>query len=62
MTATSELLLRDDELVDRDGIHHRRGDETVSDYRRRWEDEAAEDHVRSAIAAGETEASSTMRR
>ena len=54
MTATSELLLRDDELVVRDGIHHRRGDETVSDYRRRWEDEAAEDHVRSAIAAGET--------
>ena len=54
MTAASELLLRDDELVVRDGIHHRRGDETVSDYRRRWEDEATQDHVRSAIAAGET--------
>jgi SAM-dependent methyltransferase len=26
----------------------------VSEYRRRWEDEAAEDHVRSAIAAGKT--------
>ena len=26
----------------------------MSDYRRRWEDEAAEDHVRSAIASGET--------
>ena len=53
MTATSDRLLSGDELVVRDGIHHRRA-ETVSDYRRRWEDEATEDHVRSAIAAGET--------
>jgi SAM-dependent methyltransferase len=54
VTATSDRLLSDDELVVRAGIHHRRGDEEISDYRRRWEDEAAEDHVRSAIAAGET--------
>ncbi len=44
--------LRRDELVDHDGILHRQGDDGASDYRRRWEDEAAEDHVRSAIAGG----------
>ena len=47
-------LLRLRELVERDGIYHRPEDEN-SEYRRRWEDEAAEDHVRSAIAVGETE-------
>ena len=56
MSATSERapLLNEDELVLRDGIYHRAGEEPMSDYRRRWEDEAAEDHVRSAIASGET--------
>lgn len=56
MTAISDRpwLLRDEELVVRDGVHHRVGDDEVSDYRRRWEDEAEEDHVRSAIAAGAT--------
>jgi arsenite methyltransferase len=44
--------LRLDELVDHDGILHRQGDAGTSEYRRRWEDEAAEDHVRSAIAGG----------
>jgi len=48
----SPLRLR--ELVEREGIYHRPEDES-SEYRRRWEDEAAEDHVRSAIAVGETE-------
>ena len=56
MTAISDRpwLLRDGELVVRNGVYHRAGDEQVSDYRRRWEDEAEEDHVRSAIAAGAT--------
>jgi arsenite methyltransferase len=48
-------LLRDEELVVRNGVYHRTGEEQVSDYRRRWEEEAEEDHVRSAIAAGTTE-------
>lgn len=52
MSAVAELL-RERELVEQDGIYHRTG-EAESDYRRRWEDEAEEDHVRSAIAAGET--------
>lgn len=42
--------LRLDELVERDGILHRAGSADLSDYRHRWEDEAAEDHVRAAIA------------
>ena len=46
--------LRAQELVQQDGIYHRTGEGESSDYRRRWEDEAAEDHVRSAIAAGQT--------
>jgi len=46
-------VLRRSELVEQDGIF-RRADEAESDYRRRWETEAAEDHVRSAIAGGET--------
>ena len=56
MTAISDRpwLLRDGELVVRNGVYHRAGDEQVSEYRRRWEDEAEEDHVRSAIAAGAT--------
>lgn len=56
MTSISDRpwLLRDEELVVRDGLYHRAGEEHVSDYRRRWEDEAGEDHVRSAIAAGAT--------
>jgi SAM-dependent methyltransferase len=52
VTVVAELL-RERELVERDGIYHRAG-EAESDYRRRWEDEAEEDHVRSAIAAGTT--------
>jgi SAM-dependent methyltransferase len=57
MSAVSDgtRLLRRDELVERDGIYHRAGESEVSEYRQRWEDEAEEDHVRSAIAAGETE-------
>ncbi|MGH3070811.1 MAG: class I SAM-dependent methyltransferase [Gaiellaceae bacterium] len=56
MTAISDPpgLLRDEELVVRGGVHHRAGEDEISDYRRRWEDEAEEDHVRSAIADGET--------
>ena len=46
--------LRAQELVERDGIYHRADEHALSDYRRRWEDEAAEDHVRSAIATGTT--------
>ena len=49
-----EGLLRRRELVARDGIYHRADEHDHSDYRRRWEDEAAEDHVRSAIATGTT--------
>jgi arsenite methyltransferase len=45
-------ILRRDELVDVDGILHRADVAGISDYRRRWEDEAAEDHIRSAIADG----------
>jgi SAM-dependent methyltransferase len=48
-------VLRQGELVERDGIYHRKDESELSDYRRRWEDEAAEDHVRSAIAGGDTE-------
>jgi arsenite methyltransferase len=47
-------VLRDQELVERNGIYHRVDEGDSSDYRRRWEDEAAEDHVRSAIAGGQT--------
>ena len=43
-------ILRRDELVENDGILHRADAAGISDYRRRWEDEAAEDHIRSAIA------------
>ena len=53
MSVLDERLFRDRELVLRDGIYHR-STEDSSSYRQRWEDEAAEDHVRSAIAAGET--------
>ena len=45
-------ILRRDELVEHDGILHHADDAGISDYRRRWEDEAAEDHIRSAIAGG----------
>lgn len=47
-------ILRRGELVDRDGILHRSDATGISDYRRRWEDEAAEDHIRSAIAGGQS--------
>ncbi len=47
-------LLRRDELVEREGIYHRADEGGQSNYRRRWEQEAAEDHVRSAIAGGHT--------
>lgn len=43
-------VLRWSELVERDGIIHRVGANDDSEYRRRWEDEAAENHIRSAIA------------
>ena len=50
-----EGVLRRDELVERGGIFHRTDADEHSDYRQRWEGEAAEDHVRSAIATGQTE-------
>jgi arsenite methyltransferase len=53
-TSNRTSLLNEQVLVVEDGIYRRRGEEPISDYRRRWEDEAAEDHVRSAIAAGES--------
>ena len=43
-------VLRRGELVEREGILHRADATDASDYRRRWEDEAADDHIRSAIA------------
>lgn len=43
-------VLRRDELVARDGILQRADDDAGSEYRRRWEGEAAEDPIRSAIA------------
>jgi len=46
--------LREHELVERDGLLYAAAGDEVSPYRRRWEDEAAEDHVRSAIAGGTT--------
>jgi SAM-dependent methyltransferase len=46
--------LREHELVERDGLLYAAAGGEVSPYRRRWEDEAAEDHVRSAIAGGTT--------
>ena len=48
----SVTLLRRGELVENDGILHRADAAGISEYRRRWEDEAAEDHIRSAIAGG----------
>jgi arsenite methyltransferase len=47
--------LREHELVERDGLLYAAAGGEVSPYRRRWEDEATEDHVRSAIAGGATE-------
>ena len=47
-------VLREQELVERNGIYHRAGEAAAPDYRRRWENEAADDHVRSAIAGGRT--------
>ena len=47
-------ILRGHELVERDGIYHRAAEPVASAYRQRWEDEAVEDHVRSAIAGGDT--------
>jgi len=51
--AEQQDLLRPQELVERDGIYHRADEPPLSEYRRRWEEEAADDHVRSAIAGGE---------
>jgi len=47
-------ILRQGELVWRDGIYHRADEGPPSGYRRRWEDEAAVDPVRSAIATADT--------
>lgn len=47
-------VIRWQELVEREGIYHRADEPEASTYRRRWEDEATEDHVRSAIAGGNT--------
>ena len=48
-TAHNEVLRRA-ELAERDGILYRIDDPDASEYRARWEDEAAEDHIRAAIA------------
>jgi len=48
-------VLRREELVERGGIYYRADEGAQSEYRRTWEDEAAEDHVRSAIAGGHTD-------
>jgi arsenite methyltransferase len=45
-------VVRRHEVVEIEGILHRADASDASAYRRRWEDEAAEDHVRSAIAGG----------
>jgi arsenite methyltransferase len=50
-----EGILRRSELVERGGIYYRAEEGAQSEYRQRWEDEAAEDHVRSAIAGGQTD-------
>lgn len=47
-------VLRRQVLVARDGILHRADEAEPSKYRRRWEEEATTDHVRSAIAGGDT--------
>jgi SAM-dependent methyltransferase len=56
MTAAAgqQQMLRLQELVERDGVYHRAEEPPLSEYRLRWEEEAADDHVRSAIAGGET--------
>lgn len=57
MSASTNLpgpVVRVDELVERDGILHRAGEHDTS-YRRRWEAEAAADHVASAIARGSSQ-------
>lgn len=54
VASEQEGVLRRHELVERGGIYYRAGEDTQSDYRRLWEQEAAEDHVRSAIAGGQT--------
>jgi arsenite methyltransferase len=56
VAAQQPRFLRRDELVLRDGIYHPLGEAGASEYRQRWEDEAAADHVRSAIASGQTAA------
>ena len=50
-----EGVLRRSELVERDGIYYRTDEGDQSHYRQRWEAEAAENPVRSAIAADETD-------
>ena len=47
-------ILRRSELVERGGIYYRTDEDVPSSYRRRWETEAAENPVRSAIAADHT--------
>jgi SAM-dependent methyltransferase len=51
---TQADVLRRHELVEHDGILHRSDRTEASDYRRRWEDEAATDHIRAAIAGGDS--------
>ena len=48
-------ILRRSELVERGGIYYRTDEGAPSTYRRRWEAEAAEDPVRSAIAVDHTD-------
>jgi SAM-dependent methyltransferase len=54
-SSVQQAFLRRNELVERGGIYHRVDEAELSAYRKRWEEEAAEDHVRSAIAGGDTE-------
>ena len=49
--AADAPVLRLGELVERDGIFHRPGQEETA-YKRQWEAEASHDHVASAIARG----------
>jgi arsenite methyltransferase len=48
---STDVALRRDELVERNSILYRSDEDALSDYRSRWEAEAAADPVRSATAA-----------
>lgn len=54
---TPSSVVRGEQLVERNSIFYRVNEDPISDYRRRWEAEAAEDPVRSAIADNATDES-----